>query len=115
MHSQMDFFENQSNSSDGMMTVTDLTGYIKQLIQTDRVLSNVWVRGELSNFTHHSRGHMYFTLKDEQSRIKAVMFAGKNRSLQFIPKDGMKVLIRGYIDVFERDGQYQLYADEMQP
>src|SRR5690606_22132827 len=79
------------------------------------LLNNVWVRGEISNFKLHSRGHMYFTLKDENARIQSVMFAGNNRSLQFRPEDGMKVLVRGDVTVYEPYGQYQLYAREMQP
>src|SRR5690625_1314903 len=71
--------------------------------------------GEISNFKHHNRGHMYLTIKDEQTRIQAVMFAGKNRFLKFIPENGMKVLIRGEISVFEAFGQYQLYIHQMEP
>jgi exodeoxyribonuclease VII large subunit len=104
-----------SSQIDTILSIGELTQYIKQLLQKDRLLSNVWVRGEISNFTHHSRGHMYFTLKDDQSRIKAIMFAGRNRSLPFIPKDGTKVLARGFVDIYERDGQYQFYVEEMQP
>jgi exodeoxyribonuclease VII large subunit len=100
---------------DTIFSIGELTQYIKQMFQQDNVLMNVWVRGEISNFTHHSRGHMYFTLKDDQSRIKAVMFAGRNRNLPFLPKDGTKVIARGFVDVYERDGQYQFYVEEMQP
>ena len=78
-------------------------------------MQDCWVRGEISNFTHHSKGHMYFTLKDSGSRIKSIMFAGNNRYLKFIPKEGMKVIAHGYVSVFERDGGYQLYIDDMQP
>lgn len=98
-----------------VMTVRELTNHIKGCIENDPILSQVWVRAEISNFTHHSRGHMYFTLKDDMSRIKAVMFAGHNRYLKFLPKDGMTVLVRGEVNVYERDGQYQLYVKEMQP
>ena len=79
------------------------------------VLRDIWVRAEISNFTHHSRGHMYFTLKDETSRIRAVMFSGHNQFLKFKPRDGLKVLARGEVNVYERDGQYQFYVKEMQP
>lgn len=96
-------------------SISDLTLYIKERLETDPVLREVWVRGEISNFKHHSRGHMYFTLKDEKSRIMAVMFQGYNRFLRFIPKDGLKVIVRGEISIYERDGQYQLYVKEMQP
>jgi exodeoxyribonuclease VII large subunit len=98
-----------------ILTVSELTRYIKSLLDQDPCLSDCWVRGEISNFTHHSSGHMYFTLKDGSSRLKAIMFKSANRTLSFLPKDGMKVIVRGYVSVFERDGQYQLYAEEMQP
>lgn len=97
------------------LTITALTRYIKRQFDRDTLLNNVWVRGEISNFKLHSRGHMYFTLKDENARIQSVMFAGNNRSLQFRPEDGMKVLVRGDVTVYEPYGQYQLYAREMQP
>lgn len=96
-------------------SVKEITRRIKTIFDQDEELQDVWVRGELSNFTHHSSGHMYFTVKDESSRIRGVMFAGNNRYLRFIPKNGDRVIIRGAITIFERDGQYQLYAKEMQP
>lgn len=96
-------------------SVKDLTKHIKRLLEEDPSLGEVWVKGEISNFTHHSRGHMYFTLKDEEARVKAIMFAGNNQRLKFIPKNGMRVLVKGYISLYERDGQYQLYVQEMQP
>lgn len=96
-------------------SVSDLTARIKQLFEEDDRLVDCWVRGEISNFTHHSKGHMYFTLKDAQSRVKSVMFAGNNRYLKFIPKEGMKIVAHGYVSVFERDGAYQFYVDDMQP
>lgn len=96
-------------------TVSMLTMKIKNMFETNPGLQDCWVRGEISNFTHHSKGHMYFTLKDPNSRIKAIMFAGHNRYLKFIPKEGMKVVVHGYVSVFDRDGAYQLYADDMQP
>jgi len=98
-----------------ILSIKDLTIQIKKSIETNPLFQDVWVRGEISNFVHHSRGHMYLTLKDEFAKIKAVMFAGHNRYLKFIPKNGMKVLVRGEISVYERDGQYQLYIKEMQP
>lgn len=97
------------------LTVTALTRYLKRKFDTDPHLQEVWIKGELSNFKWHSRGHMYFTLKDENSRIQAVMFAGDNRYLKFRPKDGMKVLIRGEVTIYEGYGQYQIYVKEMQP
>ncbi|MCD8510116.1 MAG: exodeoxyribonuclease VII large subunit [Bacillus sp. (in: Bacteria)] len=97
------------------MSVTDVTRQIKRIIEGDQKLQNVWLRAEISNFKQHSRGHMYFTLKDDHSRINAVMFAGNNRFLKFAPENGMSVLVRGDISVYEPHGQYQLYVKEMQP
>ncbi len=96
-------------------TINELTNYIKNLLDNDGTLSDVWIRGEISNFTHHSSGHMYFTLKDEASRLRVIMFAGNNRFIKFVPKNGMKIIAKGYVSVFERDGQYQFYVQEMQP
>ncbi|WEG15872.1 exodeoxyribonuclease VII large subunit [Alkalihalophilus pseudofirmus] len=98
-----------------IVSVSQLTRYIKGLMEHDHILTDVWIRGEISNFKLHSRGHMYFTIKDQNSRIQAVMFAGHNRYLAFKPENGMKVLIRGEVNVYEPYGQYQLYAKEMQP
>lgn len=103
------------NEKDRYISVTALTRYVKRLFEKDRRLGDIWVRGELSNFKLHSRGHMYFTLKDQNSRIQSVMFASQNRSLAFRPEDGMKVLVRGEVSVYEPYGAYQLYAKEMQP
>ncbi|WP_430785356.1 exodeoxyribonuclease VII large subunit [Virgibacillus flavescens] len=97
------------------LTVTALTKYIKRKFDTDPHLNQVFVRGEISNFKLHSRGHMYLTVKDDQTRIQAVMFAGNNRSLKFTPENGMKVVISGSIGVFEPYGQYQLYINRMDP
>lgn len=97
------------------LTVTELTRIIRSRIEQEPQLKDVWVQGEISNFTHHRRGHMYFTLKDETSKIRAVMFAYYNRALTFRPEDGMKVLARGTVSVYERDGVYQLYVTAMQP
>lgn len=97
------------------LTVTALTRYIKRKIDTDPHLKSVWLKGEISNFNHHSRGHMYLTIKDDDTRIQAVMFAGNNRSLKFIPENGMNVLIKGEVSVFEPFGQYQLYIQQMEP
>lgn len=78
--------------TDQYLTVTALTKYIKRKFDTDPHLNRVFVRGEISNFKLHSRGHMYLTIKDDQTRVQAVMFAGNNRSLKFKPENGMKVL-----------------------
>ncbi len=96
-------------------SVSQLTKYIKSLLDNDWRLQEVWVKGEISNFTHHSSGHMYFSIKDDKSVVRSIMFAGNNRSLIFVPKNGMRILLRGYISLYERDGQYQLYVQEMLP
>jgi len=96
-------------------SVSELNRCIKQVLEQDPRLHDVWVRGEISNFTRHTSGHMYFTLKDKDARLKVVMFASYNRFLRFLPKDGTKAIVRGSISAFERDGVYQLYAREMQP
>lgn len=101
--------------SENYLTVTALTKYLKRKIEMDRHLTNVWLKGEISNFNHHSRGHMYFTLKDEATRIQSVMFAGNNRTLTFDPENGMNVLVKGQVSIFERYGQYQLYVHQMEP
>ncbi|HHV98064.1 MAG TPA: exodeoxyribonuclease VII large subunit [Clostridiaceae bacterium] len=98
-----------------ILSVTEINKYIREIISKDLILSNLWVKGEISNFKHHYTGHMYFTLKDEKSLLKCVMFRNAASGLGFMPENGMKVIIRGYVSVFERDGQYQLYAEEMQP
>ncbi len=97
------------------LSVSGLTRHIKRVIDDEPFLQNVWIRAEISNFKKHSRGHMYFTLKDDHSRIQSVMFAGNNRYLKFLPENGMNVLVRGDVSVYEPYGQYQFYAKEMQP
>ncbi|WP_373230477.1 exodeoxyribonuclease VII large subunit [Cohnella sp.] len=98
-----------------VISIRDINRLIKMKLEGDSGLQDIWLRGEISNFTFHSSGHMYFTLKDEGSRLKSIMFASYNQRLPFSPKDGMKVLARGGISVYERDGQYQFYATAMQP
>lgn len=97
------------------LTVSELTGYIKQLVDSDMLLSNVWVAGEISNFKAHTSGHMYFSLKDDNAVIKCVMFRSHNIRLRFRPEEGMRVIIRGYVSVYPQGGNYQLYVEEMQP
>ena len=96
------------------ITVTQLNSYIKDKIAGDEFLNTVYIKGEISNFKHHYTGHMYFTLKDENSLIKCIMFKTYTSHLDFVPKDGMKVLILGSVSVFERDGVYQIYCRAMQ-
>ena len=95
------------------ISVTELNKYIKNKFEEDEFFANVLVEGEISNFKHHYTGHMYFTLKDENSLIKSIMFKTYTGHLEFVPKDGMKVMILGRVSVFERDGTYQLYAKAM--
>ena len=95
------------------LSVSELTAKIKDLIESN--FSSVIVRGEISNFTHHSSGHMYFTLKDKHSELRAVMFKGKNSSLAFTPKNGTDVVIQGNLSVYEIRGQYQIIAQHMEP
>ncbi|MCP8967048.1 exodeoxyribonuclease VII large subunit [Ectobacillus ponti] len=97
------------------LTVTALTKYLKARMERDPHLQDVWLKGEISNYKLHSRGHMYFTLKDENARIASVMFAAQNRSLPFRPAEGMKVLVRGQVAIYEAGGNYQLYVNDMQP
>lgn len=104
-----------SPSPSHVLTVTQLTGLIRRRLESDSQLAHCQVTGELSNFKHHTSGHMYFTLKDDTARLRAIMFSSKNRNLTFSPKDGMRVVCTGSIGVFDRDGQYQLYVDDMQP
>ena len=95
------------------ISVTELNKYIKGKFEDDERLNNILVKGEISNFKHHYTGHMYFTLKDENSLIKCVMFKTNTANLEFVPKDGMKVIILGTVSVFERDGVYQIYCNAM--
>lgn len=97
------------------ITVTELTKYIKQLVEGDMLLSNVWVTGEISNYKYHTSGHMYFSLKDEGAVLKCIMFRSQNNRLKFRPEEGMKVLARGYVSVYPQGGAYQLYVEHMQP
>lgn len=99
-----------------ILTVTQLNTYAKSVIEQDVTLNNVFVIGEISNFVDHYRsGHLYMSIKDNQSVISAVMFAGNASRLKFKPENGMSVIIRGRVSLYERDGRYQLYIDDMQP
>lgn len=98
-----------------ILTVSEINSYIKRILQQDTMLSGVLVRGEISNFTRHSSGHLYFSLKDKTGTIKCVMFRSNAQRLQFQPAHGMQVLIGGYVAVYERDGVYQLYVEQMMP
>lgn len=97
------------------LTVNALTKYIKRKFDVDPHLQDCFVKGEISNFKQHSSGHMYFTLKDEKARLLAVMFSSSNRNMKFKPENGMQVLIKGDLSVYESSGQYQIYIKEMKP
>lgn len=100
----------------GALTVTQLNEYIKRLIDTTPQLSDVYVKGEISNFkNHYSTGHFYFTLKDEGGQLRSVMFKSFASKLRFMPEDGMKVTAHGRISSYVRDGGYQLYCDMIEP
>lgn len=96
-------------------TVSQINAYLKRLLDSNEILSDIWIKGEISNFKLHFSGHMYITLKDEGGVLKAVMFKSSAMRLNFRPEDGMKVLARGRISVYEAGGAYQLYIDEMIP
>ena len=96
-------------------SVGEATGYLRDLLDADPLLGNIWVRGEISNCKHHSSGHLYFTLKDAASCMRCVMFRSRCSQLNFLPGNGMSVIVRGSISIYERDGQYQLYAEELAP
>ena len=95
------------------ITISELTRYIKGIIDNNEFLNKVYTKGEISNFKNHTRGHYYFTLKDEKSRVNAVMFASSVKNIKFMPNDGMKVLVTGRISVYEATGGYQIYVDDM--
>lgn len=104
------------NSGFTVLTVSQLNFYVRSLLESDVRLARVFLRAEISNFTNHYRsGHLYMTLKDENAVIKAVMFRSSAQKLSFLPYDGMKVIASGRVSVYERDGQYQFYIDDLQP
>ena len=97
------------------LSVSELNEYLRMQMEGDRVLCDLWVRGEISNFVNHRSGHWYFTLKDPEAQVKAVMFKFNAMRARFLPKDGMKVLLHGRVSVYTQAGQYQIYAEEIQP
>src|SRR5262245_32961807 len=108
MPREMDLFTERK-----IYTVSEMTAQVKRSLE-DRFL-DIWVQGEISNFLHHSSGHMYFTLKDDRAQIRAACFRSNNCYLKFKPDDGMEVLVRGRVSVFEPRGEYQLVAQFMEP
>ena len=97
-----------------ILSVAEVNEYIKKLVENDGNLNSIYVRGEISNFTNHKTGHFYFTVKDEKSVLRAVMFGGASK-LRFLPENGMKVVLYGRISAFVRDGQYQIYCEDIEP
>jgi len=97
-----------------VITVSQLNRYIAQMFDADELLTDVRVRGEISNFKQHTSGHMYFTLKDEGSQIRCAMFRGRNFQLKFRPEDGQRVIARGNVGVYEKRGEYQLYVSSLE-
>ena len=98
-----------------VISVSQLNNYIKRYMDQNIHLTDLWIKGEISNFIHHRSGHMYFTLKDEESQVKAVMFKGANLRLNFRPENGMKVVAMGSVSVYAPGGQYQFYVGAMKP
>lgn len=98
-----------------VLTVTQLNEYIKAKIDSDKFLSSVWLKGEISNFVHHKTGHFYFTLKDEGSLVRSLMFHSAASKLMFRPENGMKVIVHGRVASYIRDGIYNFYVDSMEP
>lgn len=98
-----------------ILTVSQLNDYVKMLIDSNPMLGNIWVRGEVSNLTFHTSGHLYFSVKDEKSRVSAIMFRTNAVKLKFRPENGMKVVLHGRVSVFPRDGVYQIYVTSIEP
>ena len=96
-------------------TVAQVTSYISHLFEEDFALKRISIQGEISNCKKHSGGHLYFTLKDETSTLSCVMFASNRAKLTFIPSEGMRVIARGSVRIYERDGVYQLYVTQLEP
>lgn len=96
-------------------SVEQINRYIRNLLENDFILNSFWVKGEISNFKAHSSGHLYFTLKDAFASIQCVMFEGAAQLLPFLPENGLSVAVCGYVSVYEKTGQYQLYAELMEP
>lgn len=98
-----------------ILTVSEVSFHIQKVLDNDPLLANLWIRGELSNFKHHPTGHFYFSLKDKECTLRAVMFRSKTWKLNFLPKDGLDCLVRGYVSSYPKDTVVQLYAEEIIP
>ena len=102
--------------TNNVLSVTELNQYIKSFFDTSPYLQDVYIKGEISNFTNHYKtGHFYFTLKDEGGVVKSIMFRSNVSTLKFMPENGMKVVAHGRISLYVKDGSYQLYVDSMEP
>ena len=99
--------------TDKYLTVTALTRYLKFKLESDTNLRKIYLKGEISNFKAHSTGHFYFSIKDESSIIKAIMFSSQTKKLNFMPTEGMKVLVTGSISVYPATGNYQIYVEDL--
>ena len=99
----------------GAMTVAELNNFIKNLLDTNKTLSAVSVTGEISNLKDHGSGHLYFSLKDADSQIKAVMFRSQRSRLKFVPEDGMRVTVHGSVSIYSQTGTVQIYANSIEP
>ena len=110
----MNLDNNINKDNKNIMTVSEVNEYIKSIIENNLTLSGLYVKGEISNFTNHKTGHFYFTIKDDKSVLKAIMFGGSAK-LKFMPENGMKVVLFGRISLFVRDGQYQIYCEDIEP
>lgn len=111
----IDLTELRDRGNPRAFTVSELNNYIKTVFDNDRILSSVTVKGEISNFVNHRSGHLYFSIKDSDSQIKAVMFRSGAQRLKFMPESGMRVVVTGSVSVYLRDGSYQMYVTSMQP
>ena len=111
----MDISSLRERRSDNILTVSELNGYIKGVLEADRLLGAVTVKGEISNFTYHRSGHLYFTLKDDGGQIKSVMFRSSAMRLKFMPENGMRVTVHGNVNIYTKDGSVQLYVNQMNP
>jgi len=104
-----------SPDPENVISVSQLTSTVKTLLESSPGLTDIWVRGEISNFTHHSSGHMYFSLKDSDAQVRAVMFRRYSQALKALPEEGMEVVAYGSVGIYEKRGEYQLYVRYMQP
>lgn len=111
----MDISSLREKRCDSALTVTELNSYLKSILENDRMLPSVTVKGEISNFIYHRSGHLYFTLKDSEAQIKTVMFRFSAANLRFMPENGMKVIVHGSVNIYTKDGSVQLYANQLQP